>query len=478
MDESKKIFQNINLIDNLIVVLGTLDNKKCNKQKWLKHKRRNNLYSKGIGFIYKHQNNKYFITSSHVIRNTKKVYGIKIKENKIDFYKFELSILVNSIEFDIAILKANDKQLINNLFKQPFSFSNIEKKVPKVNNKIKIIAIDTINNINECFRIKISNWNVNNISFQKVISNSIPESLIINVLSRNFFDNNIINYSGLSGTPCFDINDKIIGFISMTDSDQNIFQDVNIDLLPSINIFRVIKEFTRTNMYNGICDFCYKIEDNKIINNYNIKKNKLLKDDVIESINNNIVRDGYIYYSKIDYKIPLRTYFMMEYYNDQQVNIIVSRNNRKKKVNQKTFSVNDYYKIPLSCKNTKYFVYDDMVFIQITEDIIEYYSEKGFRIIGPFLDSFETIFNHKKNKSIIILIDLLSKNNKLIDKIDSPLFTRSYKNKNSLIKYTPTLKKLNGKYIKDLNDLKKKIKNKNNLFDFEIETNKIISINL
>lgn len=510
--------QNQKITDNTIIIIATVDHKKENITTWNKEKEKEkDLIRKGIGFFVQHNNKKMIVTAGHVIRNTKQIFGLKIIKDGMDAIKIDLMLVINSIEFDIGILVLADEYLTDKLFVNPLTLDDFKFTLPKEKDKVKLIALDTVDDQDGIFyKSKISKWFVKNITIEQIHSNNIPKSVLINISSIDIFESIVISYNGLSGAPCFDIENKIIGMIDMAPSDQDIFENVEINIIPILSIQRIIKEYVEYNMYKGICSLYFEHEfvtnklfkhlhnlnNNyvKITNNYSINygnnKYKLEIGDVLLYIDNNYIDDnGHIYYPELKYKVPIHTYIMMNYISNETINITLIRNNNLINLKIIATPIWKYLFVPFSTnygKNKTYVIYKDIIFIEISEDLIEQYVKQNEQLIGPFIEHhIHTKFREGKGKGeeerIVVLIDLVESPNprrNIINKINHPLFEHTYSKPKPPIKYVPSLKKINRKKIININDVKKILYNKNKdkdkdkefEFEFEVEFNNNVII--
>lgn len=489
--------------ENTIIILTTVDSKKNDIRCWGKksdEKYDDKIVNKGMGFVVRYEGKIIIITCGHVIRNAKKVYGLKIIKDGIDVIKFELISVVDAIEFDIGILVPQDDLLIDKLFPNPLTIDDFDMTLPKEKENIKIIAMDIVDDKDSIFyKTKVSNWFVKNITIEQIYSNNIPENILINISSQNFFESFVISYNGLSGSPCYNSDDKIVGIIGLEPADQDIFDDVEINVLPIMITFRVIKEYIEYDYYYGACTLYFKSKfvgnDNfkkihnfnekylQVTNNYSIPYeqsiSKLENGDVFLFLSDNSIdNNGNVYCPILKYKVPIQTYCMLNFNSSDTIELTVVRNKSKTNLSIQAVPIWKYIYIPFSSNydgNKNFVEIDGMVFVEISEDIIEYFVGNGIDIVGPFIDVHTTNKYRKDNERIIVLIDLANKD--VIEKINYQEFEQTYSNEESETKYVPTLRKMNGKKIINILDLKSKMKSEkcsNIELELEIGNNVII----
>jgi hypothetical protein len=292
------------------------------------------------GFLININDIQYFITVAHSFTNNKKC---KIFINNIIF---ECKIACIDFIFDICILEVDDKNntLTNNCI---FHINSIDKindlfdiKFPQ-----KKTTAFLLRNNGEYIISRVSDIHYKN-------NTNFP---VINLVSLN---KNIIH--GDSGTIILDQNKKkIIGIqLSRSLSDKKVY-----NIIPSIYIIRILKEYLQNGIYLGTCGIFPKLEyirenqyeDKNIIcltitNSYNINYNiqpnpdspmqkgrHLLKNnDTIISIDNNkfIIDDNkqlYIKYTDIDYNVSLDTYLALKYSINEAFSVEIKNKNTIKK---------------------------------------------------------------------------------------------------------------------------------------------------
>ena len=423
------------------------------------------------------------VTCGHVIRNTTKIYGFKIINKGTSAIKFELDILVDAIEFDVAILKPKNNLLATKSFSNPLTINDLELTIPNINDKIKVLAMDTIDDEKNIFyKTNISNWLVKNISIEQIHSNNIPESVLIDISPDNLFESIIINYNGLSGSPCFNSNNKIIGLIGLEPTNKDIFDDIEINLFPSMIIYRVIKEYINNGMYNGVCtlyfDYIKLDEVNRVngvngiqvTNTYSIlyenSKSKLKKGDILLEVSDNkIDENGNIYCPIVKYDIPIHTFIMLNYISNDIIDVNVKRGKQIKLLKIKAVPIWKYLYIPF-LTNNEFVKLNNMIFVEISEDIIEHYQSNNTNLIGPFINvHMNNKYRNNKGNHIVVLFNVTD--NKIKEKINNIDRQIIYSDDN--IKCVPTLRKLNGKKINNIFDLKSKMKSIKKI-SIELET--------
>lgn len=226
----------------------------------------NNFLLSLKGFYFKFESNIYILSIHH---------NLPIKN--ITFNDINLDIIINSQWSEVLILDGINYNKKYKLYKI------IQNKLPKINNIIHMLKYSLI----------IVDYEF--INFDNIDGPEIP------YIKCKLLENDNINYNilkGLSGTPVF-FNNKIIGIFS----NYILYKyEHYIRILP---IYIYIKNLKKNNN-NDIYTSSYNI---KKINRYNV-------------INDNNIKK--IYHNKLNIKVPLTTYFLLEL---DISNILININN-------------------------------------------------------------------------------------------------------------------------------------------------------
>jgi hypothetical protein len=456
-----------NIINNTLLIIAH-NNSAKNITFWLDNKDDKSL-TIGIGFIV----NNLIITSGHVVENASNICGIFINNNK----SYKLNINTISYEFDIAILSFTDFDCPSLI---PIPSDHFNTILPSEMDILRFFSLDHTEILCE---YNILEWFINDISIEPIVYNI--NSILINLSSDRM--NKIANYKGLSGGPCIDSNNKICGMINLYKINEDIIQ-----VIPMCVINRILNEYTRYNLLGGIISLYCEIRNNIVVNNYLlIYKNSVKNNDVLLSINNNdIDENGYIMFDTIGIKVPIHIYIMLTTMINNYIHLKVIRRNNIKLLNIECVPLKKYLYIPISNNydgNNNYVIIKNYIFIELSISLIEYYLNKGIRLIGSFI-SYHLNKKYRNNDNrIVILIDMTHHREIYLDRCNLDNAIECIKNGNEYpiinnkYKYVPILKKINNIKIKNINDLKQKIENYNiqiKSIKLEIEDNNYFTVKI
>lgn len=250
-----------------------------------------------------------------------------------------------------------------------------------LNKDLDVLILD--NNINldytTSYDIKL-NFNKNSIFINNYLNKLIIleyESIIesnINIIGPNILlinckqeSNSIDLEEGFSGIGLLDYNNNYIGLVSRRTK-------YNVQLNPLINYFTILDKNN---------NLCYFYEDlkldksillinkkcNKYYNNKNKKSDKFNLNDILLTIDNHDIIEGYVYCNMLNIKLSIYTYILYYKANQNLTNFVIKRKNKIKNINIYT----NIYKYLVNIKyqqNTKYEIIDGKVKYDLDLDIL------------------------------------------------------------------------------------------------------------
>ena len=313
MKKIKYIFYVILLLI-LIILLFFKHNNKENSIVFIESL--NNEYSsKGMGFVYKIENNaNYIITSYHVIHNSENIYVYNLNDKKI---KAEI---INYDKYtDLALLKIEDKL---NLKESKFG-----KKSVKENEYIYYFNI----NSNKIAKCKVLSLNTE-IFLDTKYGNSYYKGISIK--------GNITK--GNSGGPVLNKDNEVIGLIALKEKNKDTFVYLPVDKV--IEMVSKLENHTlkRPNL-GGTFVSAYNeevIKENNIvldningvvildvIKDYPLYNALIIKGDVITRINNTTISNVDELQNEI-YSHNIGDVVTLQYYRNNEYNIVNVRLNK------------------------------------------------------------------------------------------------------------------------------------------------------
>jgi len=438
ISENNKIIDLYNLDPQ--VIISNFENKSINKSE---------------GYFILSEGNIYIVTCYHGVKDC--------YENNIvlDSLKYPLNLVFNIPEFDMSIFTSNlPRELISNIH----DISVIKTNLPKINEKIKII---------------------NN---KKIIKTKVKE-IIEEDTGSNFFTSitqicvnrtkDINTLFGLSGSPCYNEEDELIGHVFSYNPDTN-----NINILPSYCIKYVfdymlpnkINQLKRILFDGKLCkiyndelnefNYAYKIEKSNNVeykvlgqdNIYVFKKNMM----IISIDNNKLNNEGKIYFDKLDTFISPEIYVLLNN-NKKSFKLAgyehVNGNYSYIEINLEPANILEYMVFSENTHN-KIMIYKNLVFAELSRDLLELI--KVISKDSKIKDKLENPFNKKNNKQLV-LIDIIEKYS------DENVKLTNLK-KNFEVNNLIFVNKVNKKNIGNLEELLEEIKLQNeNNFTFEIK---------
>jgi hypothetical protein len=310
-----------------------------------------------------------------------------------------------------------------------------------------IIGISDTRNINGC---------VSDITLESLQNNICKDFTILprNVVIYVKYLDRLDKLDGISGSPCRHTG-RIIGIILSGCKEAHLLK-----VLPIYYVVRVLKEFNECGKFNGLASLYIKYKNSRIDSHARIMRDNSTKygqivnakfkfNQLLVSIDDKIIdHTGYVHCVKLDYKIPLETYIVLNYYvNDK---IIIKTTDKRIKSRG----------LPLI--ENKCFNYENYVFYEINPVLYKKYLGDSVRLVGPFsklIQNEDKMYYSQYNRTIIMTeisdksndVELMCKmNRKEIRRYDGQTVTR---------KYVPVLKKINKQNITCINDIKDVIEN-------------------
>lgn len=233
------------------------------------------IKTKSIGFLVNYKSKNYVISVNH---------GLPIDKVFINNGDLtERDIIINSFWNELIIINYNIEEYSIEKIK------NIKLKLPEINDTITLRC-------NNMLRDLI----VDTYEFENL--NNLPINPRCIYIKAKLIDEK--NIFSLTGCPVFDENNKLIGIFSKQYSNNYIY------ILP---IYYLIKTIT-------------KVDNNSI---YSLNFN-----DTMKKINSNNIFDNYIFHNKMNLRIPLDVYTMLEGDSNNEVTI-------NKRYKQQYTSIND-----------------------------------------------------------------------------------------------------------------------------------------
>jgi len=420
------------------------------------------------GSIIKYNNEHYIVTTSNQITNTSDNYIVYNRGDQMVNILIEKTQFLKIDEFGIYICKLNNSPIfIMNDNQFELSYEN--------NNKYVYITNCSIYKQKEIKQIKhdCNITSINNINDYECLPEYITYGLRIN--KRR-------NIKGIEGSLVYDSDDKIYGMIISYNS---IKKEYNV--LPSIYILNFLN---RINNYNGIqqlnIDFInikksilnkqilkanesvesfdlklnmFSVDDELMIVTDNKQTDVLENEDIIISIDDNLVRNGLLHVDSINNDINVKTYISL--FVDKNVKLLIGRFVQNETTGKKDFTIltimcntidySLYLQVPYNKNEIKYFEYNNLIFIEASFEYFKYFFDKEIILKGNSVKCYHTDNLCDDNmKKMVVLIDYKKLDNssnihQIIKKL--PLYEKNYP-------YIPTILSVDDREIINLDTLK------------------------
>jgi hypothetical protein len=436
-----------------------------------------------VGYLIDINNEKYVLGLNHGITNTYEIYMYAFNKSNNKLIKYNLNMVVNSVELDLVLLKP----LNFNKKESNISLEYFMQDIPDKTNKLELCIIDIVDSKKRIITKNNYSCKLNKIDIDNKNSFTMPKVLYIDITveNNNFYKNDELG--GISGS-FLKCNNKILGMVS------NIIMGTNIiSILHSSNILRFLNEFKQTNNFYGLCGIggilgfyeveledrkkqkVYIVKDSNNIN-YNdnsIKKvsknrNNLKNNDIIYGLNGiEFDINGMLFDKKINSILPLQTYIALNYNFGMIIPLNIYRlnskgNDHEKKIitiNTRPISTMRY--IPIKSDNI-FYKFKGLVFVEITEELIETYSKNNINFVNPILDIVLSSSYRNNNEKLIMIIST-DRSNLDVDYLTSyDEIGFPFKNKQKNYYNIYILDKINNKKVKNIHNINKyfnKIKN-------------------
>lgn len=444
-----------------------------------KEKTNNKTCYLNVGNLFIIDHVPYVLTCLHCVKNT---YNITFLINK---KPYKCQLFKTSDELELALLSINiSKEEIASYEENVYTLYDLHHDLSDVSSLSNNTYIHTVNlnkylKSNE-FEFNDLNASVTEILLEKnnITSLNLPSIPLLSVrLSDDFSD--ISDLKGISGSLL--INDKkVIGMVS------SIINSL-VNIIPSYVIARFLNEIQLTGKFDGICTlvgnytlcdfddptsrshiFGMFIENTFDINynNHYYYENRaslmnLRKNDIIICVNDIILNEkGQIFDKVIGIAIDFRSYIALNYECGSSIPLTIMRpsnNNpddyKKKKIFVKARPLNSMKYIPITFNNKTY-NYHGLIFGEISEDIINNYSNNGIFIVTSFSDFYLNTPYRNQNEYVVVLLDIdksVIHNNILMKMNDIGLPLINKKDRTYIM---PIISKINKKKITSLEDLR------------------------
>lgn len=449
------------------------------------HNSRKSNIRKSNGTFIKMDGEILILTCYHCIEDKNIDNTIYYHDNNNTIQKINAVLKFSLKDLDIAVLKPNKKIDDIKYFDTEQKFCTLDEIDGK---NIKITTVTDKDNHN----IETTNIDA---TFVKIEREKYIDTLILNFYfpSIHFTLNKKTELEGLSGSILYQNNIPIGILYSVTNGILSAF--------PLCFCLTFVKSGISKNKYLSSPIFVYELcefelDQNEInncesenikdkilrrqeitglylTNTLNIiykKKNQnftFLKGDVILSIDSNIINnDGTIHCNISNYNIDVYTYFLINLYVNDTVDISFIRNNIITSVSISCKNFNDIFSYHMT-KSNNFIEYDGFIFTELSIDLIKYYKTQNITLFG----NIKKIRDDKINKYVVLVhidYEYLKKNFKNNEKITSmENLNFPYVNNKILI-----LNKIGNDNIVDLNSLRqilsKKLFSKQSTFCFNM----------
>jgi hypothetical protein len=407
---------------------------------------------RSTGNIFNISNTDYVLTCFHCIKNT----TLQM------FNNIECKICFVSDEMELALLSINSKPI------NGFATTDLHCDLNIETEKLEIV---TSNKKLKCKFNSIQNDKNNMASLNLPILPFITVTLI-----KSYTD--ISELAGISGSLLMS-NKRILGMVTA-------IKKSIVYVIPSCVIAKFINEIKLYGKLGGLCTLIGKftkcnfmtesktkvhgicVEDTLNINyngypydNNDVIGNNLKREDVIIKVNElPIDKEGSIYDSQLNKAINFRTYIAFNYACGNFIQLQIMRMSQTKKEHKlkkiiiRARPLNSLKYIPITFNNYAY-NYKGLIFVELSEDIINDYLESGI-FVGQSVGKYYLDKPYRSDSSYVIaLIDIKKKqlNNELVNSINRiglPLINTKAK-----FYSIPYVSKLNNKKVNTLAEFEK-----------------------
>ena len=305
----KIIFIGLGLLIFVCLIINLFNNYNVdNSIVFIKSSNRIDL-KEGMGFVYKIKGSKsYIVTNYHVVNDSESVYVYNLNNKR------ELAKIVEYDKYsDIAILEIENKL---GLKKSKIGINNVKKSD------------------------SVYYFNIDKYRIMEAVVLDLKNEIILNTDYGNSFYNavsikgNIIE--GNSGSPVFNVNDEVIGMISLKEENDSIGYYVPIesvlDIVTKLKNQELIRPniggiFVNTTNKEVLKDYGIDIAvDNGVVvlevtKDYPLQLAGLAKGDVITKINNTAIEDINLLQNQI-YSFNIGDEIVLEYYRGSVLNTV------------------------------------------------------------------------------------------------------------------------------------------------------------
>ncbi|AYV77297.1 MAG: hypothetical protein Barrevirus30_2 [Barrevirus sp.] len=444
-----------------------------------------NIAKVNIGNIFKIDNKKVVLTCYHCIRNTNN--GILLLEDGQAEGHQCPTILCAAPELELGVLSLNEPENIRVSINHNYNtISDLHFPLNEFITGKTVFTIETFDidaYIKTGILTKIDmDCTFFDISFTSHISFNMPQIPFIRVSLNNKY-HDISDLSGISGSPVRDKDGRMIGLLS------SVCIDTYVYIVPAISINLVLMHYDNFSgiasltLHTSPCAFDKgELKSNLIngllINNTYGQKGSLSKNDVIVEINGQSLNENCkVFDPKLKIYVNYDIYIALNYLNGEQLPLKIARPKKKAVTNYKekdiivTLKSLDSMKyVPIKF-NEKTYEFGQMTFIELTEDLINDFSDQGFYVFNSVKDKYIDNPYRSTENFIVILLNINKEGlsypvKKMINNIGLPLVPNRTGSQYSLT----IVKKINGHPVNCLNDLIK--------YSYNTLPNSEISINV
>jgi hypothetical protein len=339
-----------------------------------------------LGTIININNSSYVLTCSHGLRNAYELIIYKFGKN---MEKYSVSKVIDAYELDIALLKINYSTKNSARFSSDF---------PVVDSRLRFYIK---NLFNRTPGFELHNCSMVKVTYEKYCSFNMP---LLPLLHIKLLDT-LNEYTGVSGACVLDQNNNIVGIISNVRDDTKL-----LCLVPTVSIMRVIKEVEKYGSFNGICGIVADLKETDngylVAKSYDINYNH--SSDRADFVGGNIRTDDIIVYNG---ETHINSFIALNFMSDDKIPLNIIRTNSKyvreeKNIVLKARSLRTLKYIPM-LDSKKFVQYAGLTFVELSEELLELYNNKGIRPTGHTLKYYtKTPYRNNSDESIIVLIDI------------------------------------------------------------------------